>query len=80
MFVNYRFVKTLTGKTLSLDVELNNPLSSLKDIIKDKEGLPPHMQKLIYKGKQLTEMTKTFNDYNIYKESTIHLIVRLGGG
>ena len=73
------FVKTLQGTTITLDVDPNERIDAVKALLQEKQRIPASEQRLIFNGRQL-EDNKTLMDYNIQKDSTIHLVLRVIGG
>eukprot|EP01118_Nematostelium_gracile_P007514 TRINITY_DN2450_c0_g1_i8.p1 TRINITY_DN2450_c0_g1~~TRINITY_DN2450_c0_g1_i8.p1 ORF type:complete len:274 (-),score=73.35 TRINITY_DN2450_c0_g1_i8:385-1206(-) len=68
------FVKTLSGKTITIDIDENDPISVLQKKIEEKEKIPPAKQRIIYAGKEL-EATRTIASYDIKKEAILHLVI-----
>jgi len=79
LFGEQLFVKTLTGKTVTIEVEEGESIEDVKAKIAEKEGIPPEQQRLIFGGQQLQD-AKTLEDYDVGDDATLHLVLRLRGG
>jgi hypothetical protein len=73
------YVKTLIGRIIELDVKPYDTIEIIKLKVQDKDGTPPNVQRLIFAGRELLNLL-TLNDYNIQKESTLHLVLNCRGG
>ncbi len=78
-FAEKLLVKTLTGKTIEIEVKLTDTVASVKQQVQDKEGIPPDQQRIIYAGKTL-EDGRALADYSVTDGATVHLVLRLRGG
>jgi large subunit ribosomal protein L40e/small subunit ribosomal protein S27Ae/ubiquitin C len=80
LFAMNIFVKTMTGKNISMEVSEEDTVGTLKQKVLDKEGVPVDQQRLVFAGKQMDPDDATLKSYNIQENNTVHLVMRLKGG
>ncbi|KAH8833202.1 ubiquitin-related domain-containing protein [Flagelloscypha sp. PMI_526] len=72
-------VKTLTGKEIELDIDVDDPITRIKEKVEEQSGVPPQQQRLIFGGRQMND-DKTAKEYNVVAGSVLHLVLALRGG
>ena len=76
---SFVFIKTLTGQTIAMEVQLDERILNMKARVEEKEGIPKDQQRLFFGGQHLQD-DRTLSDYNIRNEDTIHMVLRFRGG